>query len=78
MTKRSAYNEMLVVGNGQEIKAIYKSLIRHPESGWYPLYLDAPKFAERRTYGIKFDSEEMMFCIIGERTLAAMVADGDL
>lgn len=72
-----------IVGNASEIKATYKKLLKKgADCGFYPVYLDFPKFNPEKLYGISFQEPEnpscygeLEFSIVGERVLSEILFD---
>lgn len=72
-----------IVGTAAEIKATYKKLLKKgADCGFYPVYLDFPKFNHEKLYGISFQEPEnpscygeLEFSIVGERVLSQIMFD---
>lgn len=69
------------VGSAMEVEALYKSIRRATEkfhTSLVPMFVERPKFAYERMYGLVIRDEDNMYYVINGDTVLSYIVSGNL
>lgn len=71
------YEVTIIVGLKKEIESTVRSMLRASDNMLKPLYLDKPKFGNKRTYGIFINNVDKEYSVISaDMAMVYILAEG--